>query len=376
MAGIYIHIPFCRQACTYCNFHFSTSLKLKEEMVDSIIKEIHLTPLYNEEINTIETIYFGGGTPGILNVDEVEKIINTLKNKFNIIPNAEITLETNPDDINPQKLTGWKNAGVNRLSVGIQSFNDAELKWMNRAHNAAKALECLEQIKNAGFTNYSADLIYGSPLQTDEILQKNINLMLAQKPPHLSCYALTVEDKTVLKNKIVKKEEPNVDEEVQASQFELLVKTLTSAGYEQYEISNFALPHYRSRHNSNYWKGVPYYGFGPAAHSFNGYNERSWNVANNSLYIKSLQQDHIPKEIETLTTTQMKNEVIMTELRTCEGIDLKKFIDRYEEISAKQLTMKATKFIKENVLEIDNNFLKLTPKGKFLADGIAADLFF
>lgn len=344
--------------------------------MESIIKEIQLTPLFNENINTIETIYFGGGTPGILNVDEIEKLIDALKNKFDITPNAEITLETNPDDINPQKLNGWKNAGINRLSVGIQSFNDAELIWMNRAHNAAKALECLEQIKKAGFTNYSADLIYGSPLQTDEMLQNNINIMLAHKPPHLSCYALTVEDKTVLKNKIVKKEEPNVDEEVQASQFELLVKNLTSAGYEQYEISNFALPQHRSRHNSSYWKGVPYYGFGPAAHSFNGYNVRSWNVANNALYIKSLQQDCLPKEVETLTTAQMKNEVIMTELRTCEGIDLKNFRDRYEEISEKQLTNKAAKFIKEDLLEINNNFLKLTPKGKFLGDGIAADLFF
>ncbi len=345
-------------------------------MLVSIIKEIHLTPLFPENNKAIETIYFGGGTPGILDVEEIKKLMDALNNKFDLTPNAEITLETNPDDVNPSKLNGWKNAGINRLSVGIQSFNDAELKWMNRAHDASKALECLEQIKLAGYTNFSADLIYGSSLQTDEMLQTNINIMLAQKPPHLSCYALTVEDKTVLKNKIVKKEEPNVDEEVQARQFELLVKNLTSAGYEQYEISNFALPQQRSRHNSNYWKGVPYYGFGPAAHSFNGYNERSWNVANNALYIKSINENIIPREVEILTTAQMKNELIMTELRTIEGIDLKNFRDKFEEVSVKQLTTQAAKFVKENLLEINTNFLKLTHKGKFLADGIAADLFF
>lgn len=374
LAGIYIHIPFCRQACHYCNFHFSTNQSQKTVVLDAIRKEMGLTqPIQTEE--SIDTVYFGGGTPSLLSIPELTTMLGALKNKFNISRDAEITLEANPDDINPAILESWLQLGVNRLSLGIQSFNEAELKWMNRAHNAQQSLQSMDDILHAGFTNFSVDLIYGSPLLGNDDLEKNAAIIFEKNIPHISCYALTVEEKTALHHLIEKKKSLPVDEARQAEQFQLLLSLMDKAGYEQYEISNFAKPGFRSKHNSSYWQGKPYYGFGPGAHSFNGKNKRRWNIANNALYVQSVGQGIIPYEEEVLTPVQQLNEYIMISLRTMEGIDLNTMKEKYGFELPEQLLSGAGVFINEGLLLHDNQFLKLTARGKFFADGIASSLF-
>lgn len=374
MSGIYVHIPFCKQACYYCNFHFSTTLHLKNELVQAICKEISLT-CKDEKTDLIDTIYFGGGTPSILEIKEIEQIISTLDKHFIISPNAEITLEANPDDITGEKLRHWKETGINRLSVGIQSFSDAELKWMNRVHNAAHSLRCIEEIQEAGFTNFSVDLIYGSPLLTNEDWEKNTSIIIDQKIPHVSCYALTVEPSTALDKMIAQKKKEPVNAEKQSEQFLLLMSRMKEAGYEHYEISNFAKPGMRSKHNSSYWQGKKYYGFGPSAHSFDG-ERRRWNVSNNALYIKSIQKETIPFEEEVLTTNQQLNEYIMTSLRTLEGLDINFVHQKFgtEKIIALQSSI--TKWKESDKIKQWGDRVILTDEGKLFADGIAADLFF
>ena len=371
MAGIYIHIPFCKQACTYCNFHFSTSLTHKKELLFAIEKEINdrSSDLY------INTIYFGGGTPAILEAAELESILATLQNNFKIATDAEITLETNPDDISRTSLDAWLNIGVNRLSIGIQSFDDAELKWMNRAHNAAKSMECLQQINDAGFTNYSADLIYGSPIQTMDILQKNIDLLMRFDVPHISSYALTVEEKTVLHKRIVQGKESDVNTNVQARMFYHIIEAFRQNNIEHYEISNFSKVGKRSKHNSSYWQGEPYIGVGPSAHSFDGVSKRSWNIADNKKYLDGINNDLNMAQFEILTSNQQENEAIMLGLRTVEGIDIMRFEKQFGVSRKLHLLSKAATQLDKNLVMIDGNFLKLTNEGKFLADGIAADLF-
>lgn len=384
MAGIYIHIPFCKQACTYCNFHFSTSLKLRQEMVEAIVKEMKpLTPK-EEKVEdfsvvvkeTIETIYFGGGTPSILLEDELQLIFDALYERFEFADEIEITLEANPDDITDEKLLCWKKMGVNRLSVGVQSFNKDELKWMNRAHSAAESLACIDKIKAASFTNFSVDLIYGSPLLSDEDWKQNVQTVIEKGIPHISCYALTVEPKTILAKMIESKKTATTDSEKQAQQFLLLMKWLSAAGYEHYEISNFAKPNLRSKHNSSYWKGKKYYGFGPSAHSFDGVRIRRWNIANNALYIQSIQKNGVPYEKEVLTLTQQLNEYIMTSLRTVEGLDLNYVKIKFGEAFSTKLTQQSAKFSSTKKVVLENLKIILTNEGKLFADGIAADLFF
>jgi oxygen-independent coproporphyrinogen-3 oxidase len=376
LAGIYIHIPFCRQACTYCNFHFSTTLGQKDQLLKALREEIILTKQIKIPIEIIETIYFGGGTPSLLSPDEINEILQTLKQYFSISKNAEITLEANPDDISKVILELWKQIGVNRLSLGVQSFNSAELLWMNRAHNAAQSLQSINDILETGFTNFSVDLIYGSPLLSNDDFTKNVQTVLNKNIPHVSAYALTVEPKTALYAQISKKKLDPVDETRQAEQFDILVEMMEAAGYEQYEISNFAKPGFRSRHNSSYWQGKAYYGFGPAAHSFDGNNIRRWNIANNALYIKSIEQQIIPFEEEKLTSTQQLNERIMISLRTMEGLDLEKVKLEFGENYAETILMNAGKYLNENKLTLSTAKLVLTKEGKFFADGVAADLFF
>ncbi len=382
MSGIYIHIPFCRQACHYCNFHFATSLRLKDELIAALVKEIVISSSFtkqkgeaDEPKDIIETIYFGGGTPSILNTEDLKIIMEALQNKFLIAPGAEITLEANPDDINTEKLKQWKKIGINRLSVGIQSFQKNELSWMNRAHTAADSLRCIDEIFSAGYSNFSIDLIYGSPLLSDDDWQKNAAIVIEKKIPHISCYALTVEPKTALAKMIAQHKRETVDAEKQAAQFLLLMNWMKQAGYEHYEISNFALPGMRSKHNSSYWQGKNYYGFGPSAHSFDG-KSRRWNIANNALYIKSLQKNIIPFEEEILTPTQQLNEYIMTSLRTLEGLDLKKIENDFGEKFHTKLQEASIKWQNGNKLVSHNSKLILTTEGKLFADGIAADLFF
>jgi oxygen-independent coproporphyrinogen-3 oxidase len=380
MAGIYIHIPFCRQACHYCNFHFSTSLGQKEKMVEAIVREITSSPSLVDtgskiEKEIISTLYFGGGTPSILTADDLELIFEALHTRFVFAPGIEITLEANPDDITDQKLQQWRKVGINRLSVGIQSFSEAELVWMNRAHTAADSLACIDKIRKAGFTNFSVDLIYGSPLLSDDEWKKNVGIIIEKDIPHISCYALTVEPKTALDKMIALHKKEPVDPEKQARQFLLLMDWLEKAGYEHYEISNFAKPGFRSKHNSSYWSGEPYYAFGPAAHAFDG-KKRKWNIANNALYIQSLQQNIIPFEEEILTEIQQLNEYIMTSLRTMEGLDLEYVTATFGVEKSNAIKVAGNKYISTGRLKEIDNKLVLTKEGKLFADGIAADLFF
>ncbi|HSN61442.1 MAG TPA: radical SAM family heme chaperone HemW, partial [Ferruginibacter sp.] len=348
MAGIYIHIPFCRQACTYCNFHFSTTLGQKSALLNALREEIILTTQKKLPGEIIETIYIGGGTPSLLTPQEIQEILQTVQQNFTVNKEAEFTLEANPDDINKNILEQWQQMGINRLSLGVQSFNEAELQWMNRAHNASQSLQSIDNIQSAGFTNFSVDLIYCSPMLSNEDFIKNIKTVLSKNIPHVSAYALTVEPKTALHSLISRKKSAPVDEARQAEQFDILVTMMEAAGYEQYEISNFARPGFRSRHNSSYWQGKAYYGFGPSAHSFDGNHIRRWNIANNALYIKSIEQQIIPFEEEKLTLTQQLNERIMISLRTMEGLDLEKVKLNFGENYAETILVNARKYLDEN----------------------------
>lgn len=369
MAGIYIHIPFCRKKCHYCNFHFTTSLYYKDDLVKALIKEISLQKDYlrNEKV---ETIYFGGGTPSLLNTEDVVLILEEVRRCFQVTASPEITLETNPDDITKEKLIAWKEAGINRLSIGIQSFFEEDLQWMNRAHNAQQAKENLVLAKKH-YDNITIDLIFGTPGLTNEKWKQNVDTAIELKIPHLSCYALTVEPKTPLYKLIRQKKKEEVNPDKQSEQFLLLMEWMEKAGYEHYEISNFALPDWRSKHNSSYWSGKHYLGIGPSAHSYSGIT-RQWNIANNNIYIESVQTGKVPFEKEELTPTQQLNEYIMTALRTAEGIDLEKL----NKDEADSILKKSKRYLETVLIKQENNHLILTREGKLLADGIAANLFF
>ncbi|MFB6455741.1 radical SAM family heme chaperone HemW [Chitinophaga sp. Hz27] len=373
MSGIYLHIPFCKQACYYCNFHFSTSMSQKDAMVKSILQEISLQQNYLGS-DIIHTIYFGGGTPSLLSQSELQQILDRLRTHFTIAEDAEITLEANPDDLDPAKLQELKALGINRLSIGIQSFHEADLKWMNRAHNAQQAEDCIKNAQEAGFQNITIDLIYGGPGLSDEGWEYNVKKAIAFGIPHLSCYALTVEPGTALDHFIKKKKMEATDPEKAARHFEQLMRWTEAAGYEHYEISNFALPGWHSRHNSSYWKGLSYLGLGPSAHSFNGHS-RQWNVANNSSYIKSIEKGEIPFELETLTAEMQFNEYIMTSLRTSAGCDIGWVEERFGADLAKELLNNCRQFIQKSWMEEHGTSLRLTKAGRLFADGIASDLF-
>jgi len=340
-------------------------------LLAALLKETELQKDYlgNE---TVETIYFGGGTPSLLDIRDLRLEIEKLKSVFSLSANAEVTLEANPDDIDEEKLIGWKEIGINRLSIGIQSFFEEDLLWMNRAHNSQQAVSSLQSaIKHFG--NITIDLIYGHPLLTNEKWKQNVEKVIALNIPHISCYALTVEPKTPLDKLIKEKKKENVQQEKQAEQFLLLMQWLEEAGYEHYEISNFAKHGSRSKHNSSYWQGKKYLGLGPSAHSFHG-ESRQWNISNNNIYIESILKNEIPFEKETLTDTQKANEYIMTSLRTIEGLDMGKISLEFG-VRSSELLSNSLKFIEEGKLFEENNFLKLTKEGKLFADGIAAELF-
>jgi oxygen-independent coproporphyrinogen-3 oxidase len=338
------------------------------------LKEINITTPYGNEQTQIDTIYFGGGTPSLLQYADLQLIIVTLQRQFDIHPLAEITLEANPDDITLQKLQEWLSLGINRLSLGIQSFNEAELKWMNRAHNATEALDCIAAIKQAGFSNYSIDLIYGSPLLSDEQWQQHLQIAINMQVPHLSCYALTIEEKTALHHFVAQQKVPPTDSEKQARHFLMMIDALEQAGYEHYEISNLCLSGMQSRHNSSYWQGTAYYGFGPAAHAFDG-KARRWNIANNAQYISALASGTIPFEEEILTPHQRQNEYVMTSLRTANGIDLTVITQQFGNTAREQLLAEAATWITNKKLIAVENYLRLSRQGKLFADGIAASLF-
>ncbi|HEX4374716.1 MAG TPA: radical SAM family heme chaperone HemW, partial [Puia sp.] len=361
MAGIYLHIPFCKRACLYCNFHFSTSLANKNDFVSALLKEIGFQQQYLQH-EIIETIYFGGGTPSLLTKDELFSIISELNATFKIAAEAEITLEANPDDITVEKLREWKTLGINRLSIGVQSFFDEDLKWMNRSHDAAQALNSITNAFVEGFNNITTDFIYGTSTLTDINWKKNIDKAIEMNVPHLSCYALTVEAKTALAKMIAQKKIKDVDQSDQSRQFLLLMNWLKQAGYEHYEISNFAKPGYRSRHNSSYWQGKKYLGLGPSAHSYNE-TSRQWNVSNNALYIESLKKNELSFEKEELTRIQKLNEYIMTSLRTKEGCDLNYVANEFGEQATDKLIKSGKIYLEKSLLNINSKII-LTDEGK------------
>lgn len=341
-------------------------------MVDAIIKELSIR---KDEINkTIETIYFGGGTPSLLETNELHQIFEAIYKNFSIAENPEITLEANPDDLNPEKLQQLKTHPINRFSIGVQSFFEDDLRLMNRAHNSNEALNAIKSTQDAGYKNITIDLIYGSQTTSDKIWQKNLQTAIELDVPHISSYVLTIEPKTLLQHQIDNGKIKDIDEEKQARQFQMLIDALTSNGFEHYEISNFGKPNFHSKHNSNYWNGKSYLGIGPSAHSYNG-KERSWNIENNAVYIKKIKQGILPNEIETLSLEDEFNELIMIKLRTSEGLNLNVLKNEFPEAFFHDF-LKELKIhlLNKNVVIIDQQ-LQLTSKGKFLADGIAGSLF-
>ena len=372
MAGIYIHIPFCKQACHYCDFHFSTNLRKKQDMVSALQKELLLRKdeLKNEEV---QTIYFGGGTPSVLEIGEINEIIKTVDENYRVIKHPEITLEANPDDLSIKKIKELSDSPINRLSIGVQSFFDQDLKLMNRAHDAKEADLCLNEAKKY-FDNISIDLIYGIPGMTNARWQENITKALSYELPHISSYALTVEPKTALKAFIDKGIIPNVDDEMAEEQFKILCALLEKEGFINYEISNFGKEGYFSKNNTAYWKGKKYLGIGPSAHSYDG-TKRGWNINNNSKYIRSIKERVLPIEVEVLSKTDRYNEYVMTGLRTIWGISLYKIQTEFGNSYFEYLMQQSDKYIKEEMLSIDGDKISVTKKGKFLCDGIASDLF-
>lgn len=388
MSGIYIHIPFCKQACYYCDFHFSTSLKKKEELVEALATELRLRK--NELKNqTVETIYFGGGTPSLLRIEELRFLMGEVYKNYTVTENPEITLEANPDDlvlVQAQSKTlfeDYKTIGINRLSIGIQSFFEDDLKSMNRAHNAQEARQCLEEATKH-FNNITIDLIYGIPNMSLEKWNQNLQIAFGFGVNHISAYALTVEPKTALDSFIKKGSYPPLDEQLALSHFEHLMMETKRQGFVQYEISNFGKPDYFSKHNTSYWQGKSYVGIGPSAHSFNG-KERSWNLANNTKYIQSIQAGNLPLTSEKLTLNDRYNEYIMTGLRTIWGVSLGLIETDFGKDYKNHLLTEAKDFIQKGLLAITLSDLDekkkgvekliITEKGKFLADGIAAELF-
>ncbi|MFK8054871.1 MAG: radical SAM family heme chaperone HemW [Saprospiraceae bacterium] len=371
MPGLYIHIPFCRKACNYCNFHFSTSIKGHQEMVDAIVSELRLR---NDEMPTgpWSSIYFGGGTPSLLSPKQVTQILDAATALRPLVEAAEITLEANPDDLTEEVIAAFAETSINRFSIGIQSFLGEDLTYMNRAHDSAQAVACIPAAQVAGFDNLTIDMIYGTPGMSDEAWRQNLQQAIAFGTPHISSYALTVEPKTALAHQIKTGQSTPVDEAQSARQMEILIDTLEAAGYEHYEISNFAKPGWRAKHNSNYWLGHPYLGVGPSAHSFDGSRTRSWNVANNALYVKAITLGDLPIEREVLSDQDRYNELVLTRLRTTWGVKL----SEVEALGFEAHFLKEVKtFVERQLVEETDGSYRLTRAGKLLADGVSGELF-
>lgn len=374
MAGIYIHIPYCRQKCNYCNFFSIVSSKSAPQMIAAIKREIELRSSENGS-NIIQTVYLGGGTPSMLDKTLLSDLFDCLRDQYEIAANSEITLEANPDDINKENLIFWKMLGINRLSIGIQSFSNDDLQYLNRSHDASKALDCIAIAKENGFPDLTIDLIYGIPTLSNEQWLKNLQQFLDLDIPHLSAYSLTVEPKTPLYHKISKGEIQPVDEKQSTDQFLLLMDFMEKNGFQHYEISNFCKPNKHAKHNLSYWKGIEYLGFGPSAHSFNGIT-RKWNVSSVTEYIKGISNNILPNEVEELTDDDKYNEYIMTGLRTIWGCKLSEIRSNFGEEYADYFIENSLVWINNGMLTVtgDDNYI-LTRNGKLQADGIASDLF-
>jgi len=372
MSGIYIHIPFCKKACTYCDFHFSTSMKYVDEMTDAICREI--IQKKNRITDQVETIYLGGGTPSVLPSKHFEKIFNTITQNFSVSSGAEITIEANPDDLDARKIAEMRQLPVNRFSIGIQSFFDDDLLWMNRAHSATEAETCIKRSQDAGFENLSIDLIYGYPLLSDSKWLRNINKAVEFNTPHISAYSLTVEPRTALASAIKKGKQIPINDEQSAAQFITLTEKLNEAGFEHYEISNYSKPGKYAVHNTNYWRGIPYLGIGPSAHGFDGLT-RYLNLANNAQYLNLIQQGKLAEEIEELSIFDRFNEYVMTALRTMWGVSLNKIEKDFGKFFLENMFKSMKVFTEREWLINDGEYLKLTAEGKLFADYIASELF-
>lgn len=373
MAGLYIHIPYCRQKCHYCNFYSLASRKYRELLPEALQQELAMQKGYLAG-KMLETIYIGGGTPTVYPPQVIAEMIEDAKEHFEIDLHAEITIEANPDDLTPEYLQQLRQTPVNRLSIGIQSFHDDDLHYLNRNHSAANAHQAIRNALAVGFDSMSIDLIYGIPSLTDEKWMDNIKMMLDYQTPHLSAYALTVEPGTALDKLIEKKKLPPVDEAQAADQFVILMEMMAAAGYEHYEISNFSKPGMHARHNTSYWQKVPYLGIGPSAHSFDGHS-RQWNVSNLEAWLDGIRARVPAFEREELTPTQQLNEYVMTSLRTMWGTDLRNIENCWNPGFRQMVLQQAIPFQEKGLVSIHNNIITLTQRGKLFADGIASDLF-
>lgn len=373
MAGIYIHIPFCKQACHYCNFHFSTTFeKYRDRMIDSIQKELELKAdqLKGEKI---QTLYFGGGTPSLLSELELQSIVNAVQSHYDLEQLTEFTLEVNPDDVNLKNINAWKMNGVNRISLGVQSFFADDLEQMNRAHTSSQAHEAIQLLRDSGLTNISIDFMFALPLLSNEQLAANLVYAIEYKIPHISCYNLTIEEQTALAKLIQKGKIDKLSEDKSVEQFQIIMDKLGSNRYHQYEISNYALEGYQSKHNSSYWAQKPYLGIGPSAHSFIQ-SKRSHNIANNTQYMDGVEKGSNYFEVEELSEKDFFNEYVLTRLRTSKGIPEKdleilfpKFMNEFREGTGE--------FIRKGYMAYFGDEYRLMPKGKFMADYIASELF-
>jgi len=372
LAGVYIHIPFCRKACNYCDFHFSTSLGYKEELLKCIKEEIHIR---KTELETpISSIYFGGGTPSILSENEIKELIEQCRKDYEVSKDAEITLEANPEDLTIDLIKGFARSGINRLSIGIQSFQDHILNWMNRSHTAEQAINCIKNAKDAGIINISADIIYGIPKSLNRNWDKEVLKLLELNIPHISAYNLTVEEKTALHKWVNEKKQVMPEQEACNLEYEALVKSLNHAGYEQYEVSNFSMDGFRSRHNSAYWDRAPYLGVGPSAHSFDGKRVRKWNVSNNIKYIKSINSGALNSSKEILSEIDIANELILLGTRTIFGVSVNKVLNYLNQQQKNVFLKQLEEFKKKNFIRIDKDHLFVDGNMRFISDYIAREL--
>ncbi|WP_341225093.1 radical SAM family heme chaperone HemW [uncultured Arcticibacterium sp.] len=370
---LYLHIPFCKQACHYCDFHFSTNTSRSQEIVNAICKEIELQKDFLGTKN-LETIYFGGGTPSLLSISQIEQIFSKIAQHFTIQPRAEITFECNPDDITIQRLTEWRNLGINRLSIGVQSFDENHLKFLNRAHSTSHSMQCISDAQKAGFDNLSIDLIYAIPSVSNEIWKLDLKKAFSFDVNHISSYCLTIEEKTVFGHRLKEKVMKPIDDDFASNQFDILLEEMSKNSFEQYEISNFAKNTAYAVHNTSYWQGDQYLGLGPSAHSFDG-NKRFWNVSNNTKYLKAIAVNTVPNEFETLSQKDKANEYLMTGLRTKWGVDLGK-LNKILPLSSKDFRETLMRFRKEELIREEKGILRLTKAGKLKADYVASEFFF
>lgn len=371
-SGIYIHIPYCKRKCTYCNFHFSTQFDTLQALLEALHTEIKNRAQEIPDI-LVDTIYFGGGTPSVLSPTHIESLLHTVYSRYPVQQGAEITLECNPDDLNREYLQDLHSIGINRLSIGIQSFSDRDLQWMNRAHNAFQSKEALTLAAATGFKNISCDLIFGIPGASDEEWLQHLGILYDYSVPHISCYALTVEEKTLLEHRIRHQQMPALSEEDSVRQMLLMFDSMTLHGYEAYEISNYCLPGHRAVHNSNYWKGLPYLGFGPSAHSYHG-NTRRWNLSNNQLYTDAVKNGKLFYESETLTRRDRFNEFLMINLRRIEGIRIAELQQDFEEY-ARDTLLELNRLQREGLIAVNEEGYTLTKEGKLLSDSVIRNLF-